>query len=679
MSIQTLSKQPICSQHLYTDSKGTYQIDKLFNWINEHSEKHISLPIDKLFEYIVHDSWGSFEELRKTNFRRIFDDQLHRQRMEQVDLSHPVIITNFNRLIDGVHRIFKAIFEKQEQIQAVFIDQKQLNSVCLTQIPEPPLSHVENLPIPDHHFSLPKTSLPQDPIARRNTVEDYFPDHLPTATSTDEGFEVCLERPSSPYGCYQHDDALSSGLHWWREGTRVRDICAEHRLSDSGILALEEQWVPLSWSRTFQSMGKIPEEVILLHLDDHQDMMSPRIGKRLDGEMVDYITGNHIDFLDSDSISGAIRSGAIGKGSILTPLIWSIPKIHVRHLSFRSHPNTTYKIDKATYSDGILFESDNRIGLHFTDASWEALPTQSNYVVTADFDTWLQQLPSEVPILLHFDLDYFNNRFDGNSHWQEPGSRSYDPRFTRQKQHLRNVIQGIKKRGLSGRIIDTSIGISPGFYPAEFWKPMVEAINKEMMGLGVNLTKGEKVSTKITGQPVKTPEIDSVQRTKRARESKEEEKVSIPAKRSISEADLSDSGSSSASDKPKLRKRARKNSLSNAFVLESSVSVEKMAAKKFEGWKIRLDGSPCGFVKFYPKVDKVFKKHVTVDFMIPKPKRGKHIGRFALTKAIGSSVYLLFVANLRKSNTASKRALTAVGFSEYNYPGSNQLCMIFRK
>ena len=679
MSIRTLSKQPICSQHLYTDSKGTYQIDKLFKWINEHSEKHISLPIDKLFEYIVHDNWGSFEELRKTNFRRIFDDQGHRRRMEKVDLSYPVIITNFNRLVDGVHRIFKAIFEKREQIQAVFIDQEQLNSVSITQKPEPPLSHVENLPIPDHHFSLPKTSLPEDPIARRNTVEDYFPDHLPTATSTENGFEICLERPSSPYGCYQHDDALSSGLHWWREGTRVRDICAEYRLSDSGILALEEQWVPLSWSRTFQSMGKIPEEVILLHLDDHQDMMSPRIGKRLDGEMVDYITGNHIDFLDSDSISGAIRSGAIGKGSILTPLIWSIPKIHVRHLSFRSHPNTTYKIDKATYSDGILFESDNRIGLHFTDASWEALPTQSNYVVTADFDTWLQQLPSEVPILLHFDLDYFNNRFDGNSHWQEPGSRSYDPRFTRQKQHLRNVIQGIKKRGLSGRIIDTSIGISPGFYPAEFWKPMVEAINKEMMGLGINLTKGEKVSTKITGQPVKTPEIDSVQRTKRARESKEEEKVSIPAKRSISEADLSDSGSSSASDKPKLRKRARKKSLSNAFVLESSVSVEKMAAKKFEGWKIRLDGSPCGFVKFYPKVDKVFKKHVTVDFMIPKPKRGKHIGRFALTKAIGSSVYLLFVANLRKSNTASKRALTAVGFSEYNYPGSNQLCMIFRK
>jgi hypothetical protein len=393
--------------------------------------------------------------------------------------------------------------------------------------------------------------------------------------------------------------------------------------------------------------------------------------------MVDYITGNHIDFLDPDSISGAVRSGAIGKGSILTPLIWSIPKTHVRHLSFRSHPNTTYKIDKVTYSDGILFESDNRIGLHFTDTSWESLPNQSNYVVTADVDTWLQQLPDEVPILLHFDLDYFNNRFDGNSHWQKPGSRCYDPRFTRQKQHLRSVIQGIKKRGLSERIIDTSIGISPGFYPAEFWKPMVEAINKEMRGLGINLTKGEKVSIKVTEQPVKIAEIDIARRTKRVREPKEE-KVSIKAKRSIAEADLSDSGSSSASDKPK-HKRARKESLSGAFVLESSVSVEKMAAKEFEGWKIRLDGSPCGFVKFYPKVDKIFKKHVTVDFMIPKPKRGKHIGRFALNKAIDSSAYSLFVANLRKSNTASKKALTAVGFSEYKYPGNKQLCMIFRK
>jgi len=677
MSLQIDSK-PVNSQHLYTDSKNTYQIDKLFKWINEHPEKHVSLPIDKLFEYIVHDSWGSFDELRKTNFRRIFDDQGHRRRMEKVDLSYPVIITNFNRLIDGVHRIFKAIFEKQEQIQAVFIDQEQLSSVCLTPKPESPLSHVEDLPIPDRHLSLPKTSLPEDPTERRNTVEDYFPDHLPTATSTDKGFEVCLERPSSPYGCYQHDDALSSGLHWWGEGTRVRDICAEYRLLDGGILALEEQWVPLSWSRTFQSMGKIPEEVILLHLDDHQDMMSPRIGKRLDGEMVDYITGDHINFLDSDSISGAIRSGAIGKGSILTPLIWSIPKIHVRHLSFRPHPNTTYKIDKVTYSDGVLFESDNRLGLHFSDTSWEALPSQSNYVVTDNFDTWLQQLPAEVPILLHFDLDYFNNRFDGNSHWQEPGSRSYDPRFTRQKQHLRSVIQGIKKRGLSGRIIDTSIGISPGFYPAEFWQPMVEAINKEMMGLGINLTKGKQMSMRVTRQSARAAEVE-IEGPKRPRVEKEEEKVSIKAKRSIAEADLSDSGSSSASDKPKRRKRAKKDSPSNTFVLESSVSVEKMAAKKFEGWKVRLDGGACGFVKFYPKIDKVFKRHVTVDFMIPKPKRGKHIGRFALTKAIDSSAYLLFVANLRKSNAASKKALTAVGFEQYDYPEGNQLCMVFRK
>ena len=679
MSIVTLVKKPSTSEHFFTDSRGTYRVDKLFEWINSHSEKHKLLPITHLLEYVIHDTWDNFDELRRTNFRLVFDDQGHQRRMKQVDLAYPIIVTNFNQLIDGVHRLFRAIFEKRENIKAVFVDQSQLDSIKLVESDViPRTSHVEELPIADVYLNLPTSSLPEDREERRNVVEDYFPDHLPTATSTDKGFEVCLERPSSPYGCYTHDDSLKTGLDWWQEGTRVRDICAQYRFLNRGILALEEQWVPLSWSRTFQSIGKIPEEIVLLHLDDHQDMMAPRIGKRLDGEMVDYITGNHIDFLDSDSIKKAIESGAIGKGSILTPLIWLIPKIHVRHLTFRPHPNTTYKIDKVTFSDDVLFSSKNRIGLHFLDTSWENLNQQSSYVVTPNFDAWLHGIPEDVPIFLHFDLDYFNNRFDGNSRWREdPSARSFDPRFTKQKQHLKHVVRGIKQKNLQDRIIDTSIGISPGFFPAEFWKPMVNEIYRELRTLGINLTKGVTMSTRITRQSAKVSETRR-ELEKRPREEEEQEsKVSTKAREAITKAELSDNSSSGSEKLPRKIRRLEKSS--SEHVSEEDVAVEKMAAKQFEGWKITLNGSPCGFVKFYPKVDEVFKKHVTVDFMIPKPKRGKHIGRFALTKAIGSSAYSLFVANLRKSNIASKKSLTAVGFSEYKYPGGKQLCMIFRK
>lgn len=115
------------------------------------------------------------------------------------------------------------------------------------------------------------------------------------------------------------------------------------------------------------------------------------------------------------------------------------------------------------------------------------------------------------------------------------------------------------------------------------------------------------------------------------------------------------------------------------YIQESQVDVEKMAAKAFEGWRIKVDGTSCGTVKFTPKSDTIFNKHVTIDFNIPKPKQGLHIGRIALKKAIDKSSYSFFVAHLRKSNTASKKALSAVGFTATAYPGSKQLCMIFRK
>lgn len=653
MSIQPVDSKAITSSHSYTDSRGTFLVGRLFEWINKHPEKHKYIPLDHLLKYISEDSWSDFNELQRTNFRTVFEDEKHFARMKKANLTYPIIIDNFNQLIDGVHRVFKAVFEKKEKIKAVFINQSQLNSISTSLKPSTKKSQVEKLPIEDVYLTLDSKSLPKDEDKKRGIIEDYFPDHLPTATLVEGKFEVCLERPSSPYGSFGHDKAIKPGLDWWKKGTRIRDICVEYKGLNKGMLALEEQWIPLAWSNAFKALGEIPEEIVLLHLDDHQDMMSPRIGKRIDGEMIDYITGEHIDFMDPATVKSAIKSGAIGKGSILTPLIWSIPKIHVRHLTFRPHPNTTYKIDRVTYEDKILFKKDNRIGLHFTDTSWESLTHQSNYVVTSDYDTWLKDIPADVPILLHFDLDYFNNRFDGSSSWEEDlKARSFNPDFQTQEQCLKKVINGISRRKIESRIIDTTIGISPGFYPAEFWRPMVNNLFKELSSLGINLNKEGDMSNKSC------------------------EKSEKGEKKTRKLADLG------LTKSPNLRETIKKPkiaSINDKPSLEDKISIKKMASKKFDGWKVIFENKPCGFVKFFPKFDKVFNEHVTVYFHIPIPQRGKHIGRSALKLAIESSVHKLFVAHLSKKNIASRKALQAVGFIEEKYPGIKQLCMVFRK
>lgn len=112
--------------------------------------------------------------------------------------------------------------------------------------------------------------------------------------------------------------------------------------------------------------------------------------------------------------------------------------------------------------------------------------------------------------------------------------------------------------------------------------------------------------------------------------------------------------------------------------LRSEVKVVRMASKKFEGWRIKFVDHSCGCIKFHPKIDSIFHEHVTVEIKIPQTHQGRHIGRFALGKALKASRHLLFIAHLRKTNIASQKVLQAVGFKKIEAPGAS-LCMSFRK
>jgi|SRR6185437_14293390 len=168
------------------------------------------------------------------------------------------------------------------------------------------------------------------------------------------------------------------------------------------------------------------------------------------------------------------------------------------------------------------------------------------------------------------------------------------------------------------------------------------------------------MTSKITGPK----ELELPNFHKRKRKSTLDEKVADTAKMELNEVPAAD---------------LKNKKIKKGIVDESQVSVEKMASKKFEGWRIKLEGTVCGHVKFIPRVDEIFKRHVTVDIQIPKPQQGRHIGRYALQKAVVASGCSLFVAHLRKSNIASKKVLLAAGFKEVVFPLGNQLCMSFKK
>ena len=345
-------------------------------------------------------------------------------------------------------------------------------------------SLISDLPINDRLLRIKKSSLPENELERQYVVEEYFSEHLPTVTDKGDHFEIRLERPSSPYGSYMLDPEIHEKLGWWKPGTRVRDIPVEKRFLNGGIFVMEDQWTPLSWSMHFQKRGAILEELILLHVDDHKDMMSPRIGQNSDGQYFDFITKNSFSLLNPESVTSAILSGALGKGSILSPLIWQVDKIHVRHLTVRPNPYT-YSLKKTLVQDTILGDSLSRIILEQKEIEEDvSLLNTSNYIATSNIDTWLNHLPGGVPIFLHIDMDFFNNRFDGNSSWQD-ADRQYDPSLEMQQILVEKIFNVLKDRDLEGRIVDVSLCLSPSFFPAEFWQPVSEMILNKLRLMGL--------------------------------------------------------------------------------------------------------------------------------------------------------------------------------------------------
>src|SRR5205823_1175410 len=85
------------------------------------------------------------------------------------------------------------------------------------------------------------------------------------------------------------------------------------------------------WLQKSVSSDGQPEAITLLHLDDHDDLMTPRI--LVEGvAWLDPISGLALDLWHPETVESAVRSGAIGIGSFMAPLLHLFPRVHVRHL-----------------------------------------------------------------------------------------------------------------------------------------------------------------------------------------------------------------------------------------------------------------------------------------------------------------------------------------------------------
>ena len=334
---------------------------------------------------------------------------------------------------------------------------------------------------------VPRQALPEDDRARAECLRNYFTEQMVSSVLGDDGWALTLNWPTT--ADYYIDSRLLEGLSWWSNDLSVEGISSAVREEGGWQLSLNDSWTLLSWSRWLVNCWereRLPSEIVVLHVDDHDDLMSPRLWSKADS-WVDAIAQQQVDLLQPETISAAIESGAIGIGSFIVPLLHQIPKVHIRHLCATGYSISRkgkYLLQPITAADELLDPSMLRPAVRLVSVPNQKFDAASTYSVTAHLDDWLQGLP-DVPILLHIDLDYFNNRFNGDSDWELHPSR-HDPSAREITNAIDAVFNALAKHSLD-RIEDITVALSPRFFPAEFWPLATERIHHNVDRLGLSL------------------------------------------------------------------------------------------------------------------------------------------------------------------------------------------------
>ncbi|WP_379866460.1 hypothetical protein [Marinobacter sp. M5B] len=326
---------------------------------------------------------------------------------------------------------------------------------------------------------IPLSRLSSDRYRQHAQLRDYFCDKDAKAHEVEGQWLLTLCWSNDPLRYV--DPHLDEGLAWWGSDIHYQDMAMARKRRGRVMLSLNDTWTLESWSKWLsQQANHSGENVVVLHVDDHKDLASPRLFHQANGYL-DPIDDQVVILDQPDTVTGAILSGALGMGSFLTPFLHSFPKTEVRHLC--QPPKCTDTVDSIIHyeweADTLLEPSKQRPAIKLLQDGPGSGP--GRYRFTNDLKAWLQGVSAnDKDILLHIDMDYFCNRYDGDSDAVEkPGA--LDLPLDQVMDRIDAVTAALREHDLIDRLVDITIAFSPGFFPAEFWEASCDRL---LSGLG---------------------------------------------------------------------------------------------------------------------------------------------------------------------------------------------------
>jgi len=314
---------------------------------------------------------------------------------------------------------------------------------------------------------LPFGALPTDDTARARQLRDYFPDKRPLSRQSDSKWEIHLPWPRIEQ--LRKDPCIKTALPTlFGETSRCPPGMMKTTLGKIALTA-SDSWTLLAWSHYLSNCDRA-FPLFIIHVDAHSDLMAPIVETR-DSGFTDLITGEKVRLCEPCSVEAAIHSGAIGIGSFLVPFLWEQDCDTLVHLctpSFQPQTRGWGALERATVSDTLLKPGALRPAVRRTTTGGlcKHLITESLENVRLDIH--------DRRILLHIDLDFFNNRYNGDSHWFEVADR-HDPDERTMRAAVESFTRDLRAAGVEA-LDHIVISCSPEFCPAEHWSLLIKLI-----------------------------------------------------------------------------------------------------------------------------------------------------------------------------------------------------------
>lgn len=317
-------------------------------------------------------------------------------------------------------------------------------------------------------IDIPKTP-GVDANAAMDVLFEMFPDHYPFLISeTETGWTFGLAWPTNPLWFV---DPLLSEQAAQLFGLSLQELATFTQLRQctaaTFVFSMFHSRALLAPAYAVQRDRSIRFSSIV-HVDDHDDLMAPIVTQDI-GRIRNSITQIEIDLDDPVSVSQAIDSGAVHKGSFLAAYLLGKAPGALVHVGYNLRPGSV-RLTPRKLTKTLGQQTFNVTALQAADSSMANAWVLNE---TADFPTGQIDDGTDA-VWLDVDLDAFCNRYDGDSHRREVSGSTHELELMRQR--IDQFLAGLSAAEWKKRIKAVSVAASPAFFPSQYWDDAIPSV-----------------------------------------------------------------------------------------------------------------------------------------------------------------------------------------------------------